>query len=111
MPHIIIEHSDKTTAQMPAICAEVFTAASKCSSFPDASAIKVRSVLCANHTGGTGDDFVHATIKALAGRDDTQKAEVTDAVMNVLNTHLTLTSNLTVEFYNLHTDSYRKRAL
>ncbi len=111
MPHVVIEHTDKTADQMPSVCKDVFDAAAQCSTFTDPSAIKVRSRLCANHTGGTGDDFAHATIRMLQGRDDAAKGEVADAVMGVLAAHLTHVANLTVEVVDMDKPSYRKRSL
>ncbi|MEM6308096.1 MAG: 5-carboxymethyl-2-hydroxymuconate isomerase [Pseudomonadota bacterium] len=111
MPHLIIQHTQKTASQMPDVCQAVFDAAAGCATFPDATAIKVRSVLCANHTGGTGDDFAHVTVRLLDGRSDTEKADVSAAIMVALDRHLPTTANLTVEIVDMHRASYQKRSL
>ena len=111
MPHIIIEHTDKTADQMATLCKAVFDAACGCETFPDPSTVKVRSRLCANHTGGTGDDFVHVTVRMLAGRTDALKSEVSTAILATLQNHAPTTASLTCEIVDMHAASYAKRYL
>lgn len=111
MPHLIIEHSPEVTDAMPDLCQAVFDAACGCSTFPDPKAIKVRSRVCQNHTGGTGDGFAHTTVRMLQGRTDDLKCEVTTAVMEVMQANLPGTASLTVEVVDMHTASYAKRYL
>lgn len=111
MPHIIIEHSPKTTDAMPALCQAIFEAACGCETFPDPSTVKVRSRLCDNHTGGTGDDFIHATVRMLEGRTDALKIEVSEALLATMEAMCPTVASLTCEIAELHTASYRKRYL
>ncbi|MGB0799252.1 MAG: 5-carboxymethyl-2-hydroxymuconate Delta-isomerase [Planktomarina sp.] len=111
MPHLVIEHSPEITDAMPALCQAVFEAACRCSTFPNPSAVKVRSRLCQNHTGGTGAGFAHTTVRMLEGRSDDLKSEVTAAVLAAMETALPTTASLTVEVVDLHTASYAKRYL
>jgi len=111
MPHIVIEHSDKTTDAMADTCQAVFDAACGCETFPVPANVKVRSRLCAHHTGGTGDDFVHVTVRMLPGRTDALKQEVSAAILATLETQFPTTASLTVEIVEMHAASYAKRYL
>lgn len=111
MPHLVIEHSPEIADDMPALCQAVFDAACGCTTFPDPKAVKVRSRLCSNHTGGTGDGFAHTTVRMLAGRTDDLKSEVTAAVLAAMQTALPTTASLTVEVVDMHVASYAKRYL
>ncbi len=111
MPHIVIEHTEKTAAKMADVCKAVFEAACGCETFPNPEAVKVRSRLCANHTGGTGDDFVHATVRMLAGRTNDLKSEVSQAVLGALESAFPNTASLTCEIVDMHGESYAKRYL
>ena len=111
MPHIVIEHTENTTDKMALLCKAVYDAACGCETFPLPSAVKVRSRLCANHTGGTGDDFIHTTVRMLEGRTDAIKSEVSEAILNVMVEMFPTTASLTCEIVDLHTASYRKRYL
>ncbi len=111
MPHIVIEHSAKTADAMATTCKAVFDAACGCETFPVPGNVKVRSRLCDNHTGGTGDDFVHVTVRMLPGRTDPLKQEVSGAILAVLEHQFPTTASLTVEIVELHAASYAKRYL
>ena len=111
MPHIILEHTNKTADKMAALCHAVFEAACGCTAFPNPTAVKVRTRLCANHTGGTGDDFVHATVRMLDGRTDDLKSEVSQAVLAAMVEALPDISSLTCEISEMHRASYAKRYL
>ncbi len=111
MPHLILEHTDATQGDMPALCQAVFDAACGCSTFPNPSDVKVRTRLCANHTGGTGDHFVHATVRMLEGRTNEAKREVSEAVFGAMLAQLPNCPSLTVEIVDMHGPSYVKRYL
>ena len=111
MPHLIIEHSPEIADVMPDLCKAVFEAATGCSTFPIPGAVKVRSRLCSNHTGGTGAGFAHTTVRMLQGRTDDLKSEVSAAVLAAMETALPTTASLTVEIVDMHGASYAKRYL
>lgn len=109
MPHLVIEHTSKTTAKMGEVCDAIFDTACKLEEFPDPKTIKVRSQLCENHRGGKGDDFAHVTIRILEGRSDTAKSNISNAIFDVVVGLLPETQNVTCEVVDLHAASYLKR--
>ena len=114
MPHIIVEyagHLDETHC-MNSMCKTLFDAAIASGVFPDTSAIKVRAIPCPFSTIGTEPQtFAHATIRLLAGRDDTVKADLTRAILAAMDQALPDVGSLSVDIKDIDTASYAKRTL
>jgi len=74
--------------------------------------IKTRAVGYAHHrTGATRDSFVHVTVRLLSGRDDAQKADLSDKLMKQIEPLLPGVVSVGVEICDIHSSSYRKRVL
>ena len=110
MPHCIIEYSEKLTEQVEVeqFLSVVFKGALRSKLF-DKSDIKARAVSYVAHkTGADNQDFIHVTVKILAGRTAEQRAHLSTCVLQQLN-NLDLSSvSLSVEICDIDTESYRK---
>ncbi|RKF14108.1 5-carboxymethyl-2-hydroxymuconate isomerase [Roseovarius spongiae] len=113
MPHVIIEHSADVAQEvdLAALCDAVFDALTAHPEVPDPAALKVRTIACAAHRGGTTpDSFAHATLLLLPGRDAETKADMTQTILDALAAILPRTGSLSVNLADLD-PAYVKRAL
>lgn len=114
MPHIIVEyagHLDETHC-MTGMCQTLFDAAVATGVFPDTSAIKVRAIPCPfSRIGTESQSFAHVTIRLLAGRDDTVKANLTQIILATLDQALPDVGSLSVDIKDIDTATYAKRTL
>ncbi len=113
MPHCIIEYSSGVSDQIEiddlvgAVHQGVWS-----SGLFDEYDIKTRAVAYAHHrTGATRDSFVHVTVRLLSGRDDAQKASLSENLLAQIEPLLTGVVSVGVEICDMHRGSYRKRVL
>ncbi len=113
MPHCIIEYSFDVADQV-SICdlvEAVYRGALSSGLFNEYD-IKTRAFACRHHqTGSTQDSFVHITVRLLSGRDDRQKADLSEKVLAHIEPVLPGVVSVSVEICDMHRDSYRKRVL
>ena len=64
-----------------------------------------------HRTGQTRDSFVHLTLRLLSGRDDAQKAALSETVLAAIEPLLPEVVSVGVEIVDMHRASYRKRVL
>ncbi|MFV8463349.1 5-carboxymethyl-2-hydroxymuconate Delta-isomerase [Vibrio campbellii] len=108
MPHCIIEHSSTINAEqlnnkvfLGALNSELFEA--------DGRDIKVRSIAYENYQTGTEkEDFVHVTVRILSGRNDTDRAMLSETVMTQLLSLSLSSASITVEVVDMDRNSYAK---
>jgi 5-carboxymethyl-2-hydroxymuconate isomerase len=113
MPHCIIEYSSDIADQV-SICdlvAAAYRGVLSSELFTEYD-IKTRAFACRHHqTGSTQDSFVHVTVRLLSGRDDRQKADLSEKVLAHIEPVLPSVITVGVEICDMHRDSYRKRVL
>jgi len=113
MPHIIIDYSQDIAGQieMEALLDAVHRGAMESGLFPEYD-IKTRATGYQHHrTGQTRDSFVHVAVHLLSGRNDEQKAMLSECVLACVEPLLPQVVSVSVEIYDIHRDSYRKRVL
>ena len=113
MPHVIIEYSAEIAGQvdLDALIDAAHAGALASGLFPEYD-IKTRAVGYARHrTGQTRDSFVHLTLRLLSGRDDAQKAALSETVLATIEPLLPEVVSVGVEIVDMHRASYRKRVL
>ncbi len=113
MPHVIIEHSAPVadTHDLQALCQSIFDTLAALPEVPNAASLKIRTLLCPAWVIGTEpQSFAHATLLALPGRSETQKATLTEAILKDLERHLPDVGSLSVNFGELDA-AYTKRTL
>lgn len=113
MPHCIIEYSSDVADQVSIsdLVEATYRGALSSGLFPEYD-IKTRAFACQNHQSGpTQDSFVHVTVRLLSGRDDVQKAELSEKVLAHIEPMLPGVVSVGVEICDMHRDSYRKRVL
>ena len=113
MPHCIIEYSSGVADQIGIndLVAAVHQGVLSSGLF-DEYDIKTRAVAYTFHrTGATRDSFVHVTVRLLSGRDDTQKADLSEKLLARIEPMLPGVASVGVEVCDMHRDSYRKRVL
>ncbi|MDJ0780150.1 MAG: 5-carboxymethyl-2-hydroxymuconate Delta-isomerase [Gammaproteobacteria bacterium] len=113
MPHLIIEYSDEIAGQvdLDAVVDAAHAGALASGLFPEYD-IKTRAIGYTSHrTGQTRDSFVHLTLRLLSGRDDTQKAALSETVLAAIEPLLPEVVSVGVEIVDMHRESYRKRVL
>ena len=113
MPHCIIEYAGEVTGQVSAeeMMAAVHEGAFGSGLFPEYD-IKTRAIAYESHrTGRTQDSFVHVNVHLLSGRDDAQKADLSERILANLDTLLPHVVSVGVEIIDMHRASYRKRVL
>jgi len=113
MPHCIVEYSSGVADQIE--IDDLVAAAHQgvlSSGLFDEYDIKTRAVSYTHHrTGATRDSFVHVTVRLLSGRDDAQKADLSEKVLAAIEPLLPGVASVGVEICDIHRDSYRKRVL
>lgn len=108
MPHCHIEHSAQLNGQQlmhmvheDALASGLFEA--------DGADIKVRAQPYINGlVGGQPADFVHVTLRILAGRNHAQKAALTNSVLESLCAYCAPDCAVSVEVVEIDPHSYRK---
>lgn len=113
MPHCIIEYSSEVADQITIddLMAAVHGGAFSSGLFPEYD-IKTRALAYEHHrTGQTKDSFVHVSLRLLSGRDDSQKADLSEKVLARVEPLLPNVVSVGVEIIDMHRDSYRKRLL
>ena len=113
MPHCIVEYSEDVAEQVSieelveAVHLGVFS-----SGLFDEYDIKTRAAgYGCYRTGSTRDSFVHVTVRLLSGRDDAQKANLSEKLLARIEPMLPEVVSVGVEICDMHRDSYRKRVL
>ena len=113
MPHCIIDYSADVAEQVDIerLLEAVHLGAMDSGLFPEYD-IKTRAIAYAHHrTGQTRDSFVHVTVHLLDGRDDAQKAGLSEGVLARIEPMLPGVVSVGVEICDMHRASYRKRVL
>ncbi|MDH5354286.1 MAG: 5-carboxymethyl-2-hydroxymuconate Delta-isomerase [Gammaproteobacteria bacterium] len=113
MPHCVIEYSSDVVEhiEIDDLMAAVHDAAFSSGLFPEYD-IKTRAHAYQYHrTGQTKDSFVHVNLHLLSGRDDGQKADLSEKVLAGIEPLLPQVVSVGVEIIDMHRDSYRKRVL
>ena len=113
MPHCIIDYSQDIAGQVEieALLDAVHRGAMTSALFPEYD-IKTRAVGYAHHrTGQTRDSFLHVAIHLLSGRSDEQKTMLSECVLAAVEPLLPQVISVSVEIYDIHRESYRKRVL
>ena len=113
MPHCIVEYSEGVAelVSIEELVEAVHEGAFSSGLFPEYD-IKTRAVPYACHrTGVTRDSFVHVTLRLLSGRDDAQKAELSEKLLARIEPMLPDVVSVGVEICDMHRDSYRKRVI
>jgi len=110
MPHCVIEYSKSLEAKLTpqALVAAVHLGAQNSELF-ESNAIKSRALAYEHfRTGDQPVDFVHATVKILSGRSQSQRKALADAVMLELKKLGQSAISLTVEVRDMERESYAK---
>ena len=113
MPHCIIEYSSGVADQIEIddLVGAVHQGVLSSGLF-DEYDIKTRAVAYAHHrTGAARDSFVHVTVRLLSGRNDAQKANLSENLLAQIEPLLPAVVSVGVEICDMHRDSYRKRVL
>ena len=113
MPHCIVEYSLGVADQIEIddLVGAVHKGALSSGLF-DEYDIKTRAIAYTHHsTGLTQDSFVHVTVRLLSGRDDSQKADLSEKLLAQIEPLLPGVVSVGVEICDMHRASYRKRVL
>ncbi len=113
MPHCVIEYSRDVTGQIEieALLDAVHRGAMDSNLFPEYD-VKTRALGYVDHrTGQTRDSFVHVALHLLSGRNDEQKSRLSECVLARIEPLLPRVVSVSVEIYDIHRESYRKRVL
>jgi 5-carboxymethyl-2-hydroxymuconate isomerase len=113
MPHIIIDFSNDIADQveMDALLDAVHRGAMDSNLFPEYD-IKTRALGYEFHrTGQTRDSFLHVAVHLLSGRSDEQKSMLSECILARIEPLLPHVISVSVEIYDIHRESYRKRVL
>ena len=113
MPHCVVDYSSDVAEQVDIgeLMAAVHQGAMDSGLFPEYD-IKTRATAFDQHrTGQTRDSFVHVAVHLLDGRNDEQKAALSEAVLARIEPLLPKVVSVGVETCDIHRASYRKRVL
>ena len=113
MPHCIIEYSSDVAdrVSISELVEATYQGALSSGLFPEYD-IKTRAIAYRHHqTGSTQDSFVHVTVRLLSGRDDAQKADLSEKILAHIEPRLPDVISVGVEICDIHRESYRKRVL
>ena len=113
MPHCIIEYSAEIAdaVDIEGLIDAVHDGALASGLFPEYD-IKTRAMAFRHHrTGQTRDSFVHVSVHLLDGRDDAQKAALSDEILQRIEPLSPQVASVGVEICDIHRASYRKRVL
>ncbi|MBU2966801.1 5-carboxymethyl-2-hydroxymuconate Delta-isomerase [Amphritea sp. 2_MG-2023] len=108
MPHCIIEHSASLKGEE--LLSPVFQGVLNSGLFTaDGSDIKVRGLpYSVYQTGNTNADFVHVTVRILAGRTDAEKQRLSAGVLATINALKLVDCSVTIEVVDIDRQSYSK---
>ncbi|CAM4061406.1 5-carboxymethyl-2-hydroxymuconate Delta-isomerase [Kerstersia similis] len=108
MPHCIIEHAAALDGR--SLVRQVFAGAMDSALFePDGSDIKVRAqAYDAYCVGADSAEFIHVTLRLLAGRTDEQKQAFAQAVLAQLQVLPLTHCSVTIEVQDIERRSYLK---
>lgn len=108
MPHCIVEYSESIHTQIaPETILETAFNTVQASSLFDPSNVRARSQSYANvHLGATQSDFIHITIRLLAGRSNAEKTELNQQVGEAIVQLGIKNVVLSCECVDIHTPSY-----
>ena len=113
MPHCIIEYSAEIAdaVDIEELIDAVHAGALASGLFPEYD-IKTRAMGFQHHrTGQTRDSFVHVSVHLLDGRDEVQKAALSDQILQRIEPLTPQVVSVGVEICDIHRASYRKRVL
>jgi 5-carboxymethyl-2-hydroxymuconate isomerase len=113
MPHCIIEYSSDVVDQVSIsdLVEATYQGALSSGLFTEYD-IKTRACAFQHHqTGSTQDSFVHVAVHLLSGRNDTEKADLSEKVLAHIEPMLSGVASVGVEICDMHRPSYRKRVL
>ncbi len=106
MPHCIVEHSSSLAADV--LMPLVFEGTMKSKLFQEKD-VKVRTQAFTHYqTGKEKVDFIHVTLKILLGRNEEQKANLSQSVLEELMTLKLADCSISVEVVDIDTASYAK---
>ena len=110
MPHCIVEYSQALENQLePMQLVEAVHSGAKASGLFEDNAIKSRAIPYSHYrTGEQPIDFVHVTVRILSGRDQAQRASLSQAVLAELAKLELSAISLTVEVRDMERESYAK---
>lgn len=108
MPHCIIEYSQNLEQEVPPLdWMESVQLACMNTNLFNANDIKLRAIPYKHFIVGGGQDaFVHVTIRLLSGRTQLQKRELSQSVLNALNSFSLEQVSLSVEITDMENESY-----
>ena len=108
MPHCVIEYSQELEIVPKKLLNAVFQGALRSQLFEEAD-IKTRA-LAFNHfmSGDARINFIHVTVKILAGRNAEQRNNLSQSILNELNNIYSSHVSLTVEINEIEKSSYAK---
>lgn len=108
MPHCIIEHSSSLKGEE--LLSPVFQGVLGSALFTaDGSDIKVRALpYSVYQTGNTGADFVHVTVRILAGRTEVEKQKLSAGVLAAIDSLKLANCSVTIEIVDIDRQSYSK---
>ena len=113
MPHCVIDYSAEIAGDVDIeeLMEAVHLGAMDSGLFPEYD-IKTRAQAFESHrTGQTRDSFVHVAVHLLSGRNDDQKAQLSENVLARIEPMLPRVVSVGVEIVDMHRASYRKRVL
>ena len=113
MPHLIIEYSQDMDIdnKVPAMLDAVHNAAVETGLFDEGN-IKVRAIPLVHYRFGKGrDPFIHAQLRIQMGRDQAQKKNLSNAVLEVLRKQDWPARMITVEVVEMDAASYAKNSV
>ncbi|ATC95951.1 5-carboxymethyl-2-hydroxymuconate Delta-isomerase [Pseudoalteromonas tunicata] len=109
MPHLVIELSDNLANQAQDMVYKVQQAALSCGLF-DAPSVKSRAIIYQHFAlGNLSDSFIHIQARILSGRNEKQKQELSDCLLDCLQHYWPNEGCLSVEIVEMNKQSYRKQ--
>lgn len=111
MPHCIIEYSKTLNRLVEARqLVEVVHKGVLESGLFEASHIRVRACMYEEHViGYPVNDFIHVTLKILCGRNQQQKKNLTERVLDELDSIGLTSISLTVEVVDIERETYSRK--
>ncbi|MFT4247850.1 MAG: 5-carboxymethyl-2-hydroxymuconate Delta-isomerase [Pseudomonas sp.] len=111
MPHLIVEYAEslEQRVDMPALL-KILEDDAVATGVMAREDIKLRAIGYRHwRLADGGNDFVHLSVRWLAGRSHEQKQAVAERLRSCLATHLPCVHSLSVEIIDMDPDGYRKR--
>ena len=108
MPHFVLEHSDNLPIETAALVSQVQQFACAYGLFDPAS-VKTRAMAFSDfQLGNDKQGFIHLQIHLMAGRTTTQKQDLAEAALKLLQAKVPEQFALSVHCYDLLPEIYRK---